>query len=392
MITCPKCQKENQDHYKFCLGCGAKLSAPAPRPAAPAQPAAPQPTARAPAPQADPTMGRAHAAPQPGPAAGPAPAAPGPAPQPTAPAAPRPRPQPGAPSAAPDTAACPSCGTPNPQGFNFCGRCGTPLAPAPAPAPRPAAASAAPPPGIVPPAGGAAALPSAADVGSARTIFMDASATAAAPGKKLAARLVMLGADGNPVGERLLENESLLVGRDEGPPWSDDTYLDPKHATISPAEGGVRVEDHGSLNGIFFRLVGRTEIRDQDQFRIGQELLRFEELPEPAPAADGTEKMGSPNPGYWGRLVTLVDPDVASSAWPFSEERVVLGREEGDVTFPHDGYVSGTHARIEGSDTGIFLEDLDSSNGTYVRVRSGDLVPFGTTVLIGQRLFRIEAP
>ena len=25
MITCPKCGKENQDHYKFCLGCGAEL-------------------------------------------------------------------------------------------------------------------------------------------------------------------------------------------------------------------------------------------------------------------------------------------------------------------------------------------------------------------------------
>ena len=25
MITCAKCGKENQDHYKFCLGCGAEL-------------------------------------------------------------------------------------------------------------------------------------------------------------------------------------------------------------------------------------------------------------------------------------------------------------------------------------------------------------------------------
>lgn len=236
-------------------------------------------------------------------------------------------------------------------------------------------------------------MPSAADVGSARTVFMEAGAPGGpAPGKTLAARLVMLGADGNPVGERLLQNEALKVGRDEGPPWSDDTYLDPQHATISPAEGGVRIEDHGSLNGIFFRLVGRTEIRDGDQFRIGQELLRFEELPEPTPAADGTEKMGSPNPGYWGRIVVLVDPDLPCAGWPFAAETITLGREQGDITFPHDGYVSGSHARIEGTDDGIFLEDLDSSNGTYVRVRSGDLVPFGTTVLIGQRLFRIEPP
>ena len=29
MITCSRCGKENQKHYKFCLGCGAKLEAPA---------------------------------------------------------------------------------------------------------------------------------------------------------------------------------------------------------------------------------------------------------------------------------------------------------------------------------------------------------------------------
>src|SRR6188508_3100315 len=29
MTVCNRCGKENQDHYKFCLGCGAELTAPA---------------------------------------------------------------------------------------------------------------------------------------------------------------------------------------------------------------------------------------------------------------------------------------------------------------------------------------------------------------------------
>ncbi len=42
VITCPKCAKDNQDHYKFCLGCGAELPRdPAPKPFPP--PAAPKP-------------------------------------------------------------------------------------------------------------------------------------------------------------------------------------------------------------------------------------------------------------------------------------------------------------------------------------------------------------
>ena len=27
MTVCNRCGKENQDHYKFCLGCGAELTA-----------------------------------------------------------------------------------------------------------------------------------------------------------------------------------------------------------------------------------------------------------------------------------------------------------------------------------------------------------------------------
>jgi len=47
LITCNRCGKENQDHYKFCLGCGSELVKPAAA-AAPA-PAGPMPDNRDPA-------------------------------------------------------------------------------------------------------------------------------------------------------------------------------------------------------------------------------------------------------------------------------------------------------------------------------------------------------
>ena len=70
--------------------------------------------------------------------------------------------------------------------------------------------------------------------------------------------------------------------------------------------------------------------------------------------------------------------------------RPSIGRETGDIRFPEDGYVSGRHCRIFGDDSGVFIEDVGSSNGTYLRVRDGGTVPFSSLVLIGQRLFRIE--
>jgi pSer/pThr/pTyr-binding forkhead associated (FHA) protein len=202
----------------------------------------------------------------------------------------------------------------------------------------------------------------------------------------------MLGQKGEPLGERVLRGETLEVGRSFGPPWDDDAYLDPEHAALSPTPEGARVDDHGSLNGVYVKLAGRVELRNGDQFRIGQELLHYEDLPEPTAAPDGTERMGSPNPGYWGRISVLVDPDRASLAQPIAGGGISIGRETGDLTFPNDGYVSGSHCRVIGDDTGVYLEDVGSSNGTYMRVRSGESVAFGDLILIGQKLFRIERP
>ena len=109
-----------------------------------------------------------------------------------------------------------------------------------------------------------------------------------------------------------------------------------------------------------------------------------------AAANDGTERMGSPNPGYWGRLSLMVEPNVASQAYPIEGEGITIGRESGDITFPGDGYVSGSHCHIVGDDTGVYVEDLGSSNGTYMRVRSGAVLPYGSLVLIGQKLFQFE--
>src|SRR5258705_11199131 len=81
VITCPKCSKENQDHYKFCLGCGAELPRDAaPKPFTPRTPPqgvklpAPAP-ASAPAPAAAPIANQPPAAGRPAPVvAAPAPA------------------------------------------------------------------------------------------------------------------------------------------------------------------------------------------------------------------------------------------------------------------------------------------------------------------------------
>lgn len=228
------------------------------------------------------------------------------------------------------------------------------------------------------------------EAGAAPPVIAPVAKTAAAPATR--AKLILLREDGSEGGYLILDETPKTVGRSHGAPFDNDAYLDPDHATIVADPNGLKVQDLDSLNGVYLRLIGRTDLHDRDQFRVGQELILYTDLPEPETLPDGTERMGSPNPGYWGRLQLMAEPERAIAAWAIDGEGILIGRESGDITFPDDGYVSGRHCRVFGDDNGVYLEDLDSSNGTYIRVRTGQVVPFGTTLLVGQQLFRIEKP
>ena len=101
-----------------------------------------------------------------------------------------------------------------------------------------------------------------------------------------------------------------------------------------------------------------------------------------------TEIIGTPNPGFWGRVSVIVGRDVDGPAFPLFDETVVLGRERGDILFPEDGYVSGTHAQLTLRGGQVYLSDLGSSNGTFFRIRGSRLIPSGSLLLMGQQLFR----
>jgi len=273
-------------------------------------------------------------------------------------------------AAAPEPTPCSSCGMVNPIGFKFCGSCGNrlgaPTAPVPAAAPV-AAATPAPAPAPAP-----APIP------------------APAPRPGLRASLHLLREDGSEGGTLHLEDGPVPFGRDYGPPFDGDFYLNPQHCAFTVMPEGVRVDDLSPTNGVFRKIEGTIELQHGDTFRVGQELLYYEDLPEPEVLADGTERMGSPNPGYWGRVSVLVEIGRPCEAAPIIGTEFQVGRERGDLTFPTDGYVSSSHCRVVADDSGVYLEDRGSSNGTYLRVRSGTVVPYGSLVLIGQQLFHIK--
>jgi len=367
VIICPKCTKENQDHYKFCLGCGAEL----PRDAAPKKQVSGTP----------PQGVKAVAAPAPAvevpPAAASAPSA---APGPVASASP----PSGPPAGDSGQIICPQCEHPNPTTNKFCASCGFKMSrPGSVPAPpQPAQPAPGNPMGGGPI--GAVAMPAGtAHVGPDPSTFVPGSG---------ALMLTALRADGTEAGAFVMPGPNGVIGRDSGGIFAGDSYLSPRHATFAARTGTWHVRDESSLNGVYRKLNREEpiELGFGDIFRIGQEILRVEPLTPPAKAADDVERMGSPAKGFIGRLALVIGRDATGNAYPIPESGLHLGRERGDVLFPEDGYVSGLHCRIAWQNGKVFLTDLGSSNGSFVRLQKEAALVENDVLLMGQQLFRVN--
>jgi pSer/pThr/pTyr-binding forkhead associated (FHA) protein len=202
-------------------------------------------------------------------------------------------------------------------------------------------------------------------------------------------KLTVLRADGTDAGTYDVPSNVTLVGRESGGIFGGDSYLSPQHAKLTVRDGKLFVEDAGSLNGTYIKLKRDVSefVADGQFFRIGQEIIRFEKLHPDAPVA-GVEKMGSPSTGYIGRIVLVTGRGTDGNAFPVPQLGVHIGRERGHVLFPEDGYVSGLHCSLTVKDGEVFLTDLGSSNGSFVRLTSEREVLDGDILLMGQQLFR----
>ncbi|MEK6286764.1 MAG: zinc ribbon domain-containing protein [Acidobacteriota bacterium] len=90
-----------------------------------------------------------------------------------------------------------------------------------------------------------------------------------------------------------------------------------------------------------------------------------------------------------GRLHLVMEGGQPGDVYELNDE-TVIGRSNGQITFPHDGFMSGRHARIELRDASFILTDEGSRNGTFIKIKGElELVP-GDTILVGKQLFRFE--
>jgi pSer/pThr/pTyr-binding forkhead associated (FHA) protein len=96
------------------------------------------------------------------------------------------------------------------------------------------------------------------------------------------------------------------------------------------------------------------------------------------------------------RLVVQRSPSLdEGDEFPVNSAPLTLGRGgQNDLVLEGDDFASARHARIESRGDGVWVQDLDSTNGTYVngaRVMGAQRLDPGDVLRVGETDLRVEA-
>ena len=209
-----------------------------------------------------------------------------------------------------------------------------------------------------------------------------------------------------------VEGELVLGRGSEGAgTLGRDPELSRRHARISESDRGLVIEDLGSTNGTFVngrRIEGAAELRAGDQVQVGSSTLKVEGIAQPqvtavrpvAPEVTAKRPTAQPPPEalpsqpapVGGAELNIVAGRSSGATIPFGADPFVIGRAEAGMgTLGGDPELSGRHAQVSVADGRFVIEDLGSTNGTFVNgrripaptvVEPGDAIWVGTTTLI----------
>lgn len=90
------------------------------------------------------------------------------------------------------------------------------------------------------------------------------------------------------------------------------------------------------------------------------------------------------------RRLVVIEPAALKGQFYSLDKELTMGRAAGCQITLDDTYISQLHARVRNGDSGVIVEDLGSTNGTYLNrkrvmapsvVSTGDRIQVGSTVL-----------
>src|SRR5687768_10616802 len=183
----------------------------------------------------------------------------------------------------------------------------------------------------------------------------------------------------------------VVLGRDRS---ADIVLTDPsdqvsrRHARIVIRGTEAVLEDLMSTNGTFVngeRLDAPYALRAGDKVELGACTLEFVPAPPPAPTRTGSVGEGT--------LKIIGGPGAGESTTVHGS--ATIGRDEGSDLRLQDPEVSRSHAKVTVQDGTAWIDDLKSTNGTYVngeRVLEHQSLVGGDRIQVGLTIIELTLP
>ncbi len=117
--------------------------------------------------------------------------------------------------------------------------------------------------------------------------------------------------------------------------------------------------------------------------------------PAPAPVAPPAPAAATPAAPRRSsaRVLVVTEGPLAGTSVTLGQTPVTLGRADGSTLVLTDDYASNNHARLSPRDGAWYVEDLGSTNGTFLgsaRVSGPTPVPLGAPLRIGQTVLELR--
>ncbi len=177
-----------------------------------------------------------------------------------------------------------------------------------------------------------------------------------------------------------------MIGREGEVALTGEVFCHAREAELSFKKGQLWLQDLGGGNGVFLRIRTPVELDYGAEFVVGDQLLRVEKNPvaDDGPDPEPTYFYSSPK---WPSSFRIVQIFVGGSAGATVVSRgttLQVGSAIGDLVFPDDPLVSPQHCLVEEQAGSVFLTDLGSRTGVFVRIRGQQELQHGDELLVGR--------
>lgn len=173
-----------------------------------------------------------------------------------------------------------------------------------------------------------------------------------------------------------------------------ERFCHPEEARLIWKDERLWLEDMPGGNGVFLRIQHLVELDPEDEFLVGDQLLRVSRNPEPyddGPTAEPTYFYSSPKPIVSAFRVTQIFEGGCFGGCVLARgNSVQVGTEQCDLLFPMDPLVSKQHCILEEQAGVIILTDLESRTGVFVRIKGDQELMHGDEIVVGRTRLRVE--